>query len=206
MARTPFNVRLIAPGDPGGPVSYTVPAGKYIIVNAFAAPPVVNTPPTGTLEDTTSVLIMNGTRRFFIKMGSYGRVGPYCFNAGDVLSTDAQYVPMNIAPPGLNGFLYDTSTVKVPFTQTLVPSSSIYTVPAGKIAIFNVFLGSSASPFVILMNGIVAGGVPSYAQNYYPSLATRVGPMVAKGGDVISAGNQGYASVNVQINGFLYNS
>ena len=203
-------LKIIAAGDTGGPQSYTVPAGKYIIVNALPAPPITTTPATGVISAVMSIVILNGTTRLPLRFGSYARVGPFCFNAGDALTTDVPYSPPNTVPPVINGFLYNTSTVKAPFTAKVIQNSSIYTIPAGKIAVFNVY--SASPPYLLLINGVPSAGIPPFSGDLVPSLGARVGPITAKGGDVITHSNQGYLTMpgggpgELVINGFLDNS
>jgi hypothetical protein len=211
MARTPFFARITSTGG-----TYTVPAGKVAICNAF------NATTSSSFFSMTGVigpevnLYVNGVSVCGLNFGNRSRHGPLVFNAGDVISSPGSTNnPPTSIQMSIVGFLYNQSTTKVPLGQKLTRASS-YTVPSNKYIVVNFFAGIGIAS--IRIDGSVVG-VTGDAQTLSPSVKgeQKFGPYTASVSQVISVATQitdsdvfptsGYGSGDaVYMNGFLYNA
>ena len=204
MARTAFRAAIDSSGS-----SYTVPSGKYAVFNVMI----------NQASSTNSFIIgtLNGSGFFYGSMGQFGfRWGPFVANAGDVIGG---FNPggFNRTLFGISGFLWDTSTVKIPFNQVIIQSSTVYTVPSGKTAVFNAFQtwnvptsSQYGNGFILGVNGVQVASEGAIAGSQNSTLKGQVGPFTANSGEVVSvlgqanagssSGGQGAACLS----GFLY--
>lgn len=196
MARTALNANLTYPAV------YTVPTAKYAIFNAFSVSSVAQ--PTAQISFTINgILLYTGGQGTSATGVTYDTAGPFAANAGDVIA-NATVVRSGITqgsgPLGINGFLYDTSLVKTPFLSLVVQNSTSYTVPAGKLAVFNAY---TTNPAILLINGVPISGI---SFGILASTLPIQGPFIANAGDTIAAGAAPFATAPGQftINGFLY--
>jgi hypothetical protein len=190
MAKTAFSANVAYLNN------YTVPGGKYAIFNVFgsAINMLINGQPLYTGFGAST-----GTAQV------YDSNGPFVAAAGDIIAVQAVVrggVTTGTNPFGICGFLYDTSVVKIPFTSVIIQNSTSYTVPAGKLAVFNAYVTTIAE---LTINGIPIAGISNALFTQTPG-GTIQGPFVANASDIITAGNTFFPTTTGQftINGFLY--
>ena len=205
MPRTPFFSRIVSPA--GGATSYTVPAGKLAICNAMPSD-------QGTaFLSATGVMKLNGVDTCslgFQAAGPNSRIGPFVFQAGDVLTSKDNAFSSGTQRFifSVNGFLYDASVRKFPLRQVIVSNSTSYTVAAGKYVVFNAFVGPrAAGTFSIKINGTIVGNI----LNGNVGASGLFGPFTANTGQTITVaeipGTQGLSGAVFDsfLCGFLYN-
>jgi len=99
---------------------------------------------------------------------------------------------------------------RTPFFSRITSAGATYTVPAGKVAICNVYY----SPATISLGGLAFGPEVKFSVNGTPVCALtysntfRHGPFVFNAGDVISTlgtNNNPSTAAQLTLNGFLYN-
>jgi len=222
MSRTPFYTPSIKPSGLGA-TTYTIPAGKFAVCNSFFLFPsagepgyVVGNSPVGTMltlnGDTVCVLGLSGSGR------SFGRIGPFIFNAGDVIGNSGPILlTANYSDPtpylvgfSLVGFLYDQSTKKVPINQKMIPRTTSYTVPAGKHVACMLHPGGRQASVAINSTVVmkIGGALPAVGglvSNYgFGPLTVASGSVIST--DLLSADLSVLANDFGLLSGFLYNN
>lgn len=211
---TPFSAQITYPSG-----SYTIPANKTAVANFFSA--MRGYQPANTNVLFVNVYLNGGVAFTMVAPGAGPHVGPFVFNAGDVISwaPDIRGVAQSwlgstgLTPKfGMNGELYDISSTKIPFSAAIKQNSSTYTVPSGKIARFMTFQSYSTNPtdvvgqYCIAVDGvdIMAAGPPGITSTFL--FYQPFGPIIADAGSVISVSNTIVNTVGgAFLNGWLFN-
>jgi len=202
MARTPFNARIHSAAV--GNLTYTVPAGKFAVCNAYWLPRDSQDQPFTSVLGTAIIrFALNGVETTQFNFQSpIQRNGPLVFNAGDVISCPGAANVTGGARFGLSGFLYSTSTKKVPLNLKLSVGSGSYTVPAGKYVVVNFFTQEGIA--LVKVDGNPIGAVGNSTNQ--TDILRNFGPFALGSGQVLSLADQFATGAVFLVSGFIYNN